>query len=122
MKQSELCLVRRMSINQWKYGTSNLSKCFHVELVETPSRSKVVILSRARGADGHSATIRWKHIGKLLREHEVVYLLLFMSSTWLGNVCLPWSTKNKLSLRFHPIFPRLVVTTNHMPKRPSPLV
>ena len=38
------------------------TKCFHVELAESPSRSKLVIWSRDRGAAAHSATIRWKHI------------------------------------------------------------
>src|SRR6266496_2960431 len=38
------------------------AKCFHVELAESPSRSKLVIWSRDRGAAAHSATIRWKHI------------------------------------------------------------
>ena len=39
------------------------AKCFHVELAESPSRSKLVIWSRDIRAAAHSATIRWKHLG-----------------------------------------------------------
>src|SRR6266581_820301 len=41
---------------------------------------------------------------------KVEYLLLLMNSAWLSKVCLLCSTKNKLFLRFHPIFPRRIET------------